>query len=154
MRFLRVTGCFLLALLAFAGCQSPVPRDTATPSTLAPGTAPTNPTSASAVAAAYRDHRDHVWVEGAGTVERLLRDDTKPPRHQRFVVRLIGGGTILIAHNIDLAPRVPLKRGDTVSFRGEYIWSEQGGTVHWTHRDPQGGKNSGGWIRWRDFIYR
>ena len=153
MRFLRVTGWFLLALLALAGCQSPAPRDTATPTTLAPGPAPAAPAS-DPVEAAYQARRSHVWVEGAGTVDRLLRDDTKPPRHQRFVVRLIGGGTILIAHNIDLAPRVPLKRGDTVSFRGEYIWSEQGGTVHWTHRDPQGGKNSGGWIRWRDFIYR
>ena len=138
-------------MLALAGCQSPAPHDNAPPQTQAPAPAARE---ASAVAAAYRDHLDHVWIEDTGTVERLLREDTKPPRHQRFVVRLAGGGTILIAHNIDLAPRVPCKRGDTVSFRGEYIWTEQGGTVHWTHRDPEGGKNSGGWIRWRDSIYR
>jgi len=153
MRFLRVMGWFLLALLALAGCQSPAPRDTASPTTLAPGPAPAAP-APDPVEAAHQARRSHVWVEGAGTVERLLRDDTKPPRHQRFVVRLIGGGTVLVAHNIDLAPRVPFKRGDTVRFRGEYIWTEQGGTVHWTHRDPQGGRDSGGWIRWRDFVYR
>jgi hypothetical protein len=46
---------------------------------------------------------------------------------------------------------VPFKRGDRVAFRGEYVWNAQGGVVHWTHRDPKGG---GGWIHWRDFVYR
>jgi hypothetical protein len=150
MRILCAAVLGLWALTA-ASCQSPAPREPpAQPQTQAL----TAPTTGSTVAAAYRDHLDHVWVEDFGSVERLLRDDTKRPRHQRFVVRVTGGGTILIAHNIDLAPRVPCKKGDAVRFRGEYIWSEQGGTVHWTHRDPQGGKESGGWIRWRDFIYR
>ena len=105
---------------------------------------------------AYRDHLSDVWVEGSGVVTRLLRDDTKRPRHQRFVVRVDGatGQTVMIAHNIDLAPRVPFKRGDRVSFRGRYAWNAQGGVVHWTHRDPHGGKDSGGWIRWREFVYR
>jgi hypothetical protein len=105
---------------------------------------------------AHAQHRSHVWVEGAGTVTRLMRDDTKRPRHQRFVVK-IGSGvnafTVMIAHNIDLASRVPLKKGDQITFRGEYIWSEQGGTVHWTHDDPQH-KGENGWIRWKDFVYR
>ena len=105
---------------------------------------------------AHAQQRSHVWVDGGGTVTRILRDDTKRPRHQRFVVR-IGSGpdafTVLIAHNIDLAPRVPFKKGDSVTFRGEYVWSEQGGTVHWTHDDPKRQKE-GGWIRWNDFVYR
>ena len=105
---------------------------------------------------AHAQHRSHVWVDGGGTVTRILRDDTKRPRHQRFVVR-VGSGpnafTVMIAHNIDLAPRVPFKKGDAVTFRGEYIWSEQGGTVHWTHEDPKREKE-GGWIRWNDFVYR
>ena len=105
---------------------------------------------------AHARHRSHVWVDGGGTVTRILRDDTKRPRHQRFVVR-IGSGpnafTVLVTHNIDLAPRVPFKKGDEITFRGEYLWSEQGGTVHWTHEDPKHEKK-GGWIRWRDFVYR
>jgi hypothetical protein len=105
---------------------------------------------------AHAQHRSNVWVEGGGTVTRLLRDDTKRPRHQRFVVK-IGSGTnaftVLIAHNIDLAPRVPFKKGDEITFRGEYMWTEQGGTVHWTHEDPKK-KGEGGWIRWKDSVYR
>ena len=99
---------------------------------------------------AHKEHRSNVWVDGGGTVTRLLRDDTKRPRHQRFVVRIGTGAqafTVMIAHNIDRAPRVPFKKGDDVTFRGEYVWNEQGGVVHWTH-DPRG------WIRWRDFVYR
>ncbi len=112
-------------------------------------------TSSATVGRAFHDRHSHVWVEGAGTVIRLLRDDTKRPRHQRFVVAVERENlTVMIAHNIDLAPRVPFKKGDRIEFRGEYVWNAQGGVVHWTHRNPKGGKNSGGWIRWRDFVYR
>jgi uncharacterized protein DUF3465 len=99
---------------------------------------------------AHAQHRSNVWVDGGGTVTRILRDDTKRPRHQRFVVRVgtgPGAFTVMIAHNIDRAPRVPFKKGDDVTFRGEYVWNDQGGVLHWTH-DPRG------WIRWKDFVYR
>ncbi len=146
-----VTACLLLAITTSACDRSNRPADaTSQPKRVA--AVATSPR----IGQAYREHLTHVWVEDSGTVTRFLREDTKRPRHERFVVRIDGADdlTVMIAHNIDLAPRVPCKRGDAVSFRGEYIWSEQGGIVHWTHRDPQGGKNSGGWIRWRDFVYR
>ena len=83
---------------------------------------------------------------GTGVVERILRDDAKPPRHQRFILR-IQEQSILVAHNIDLAPRVPVKKGDTIAFRGEYVWNEQGGLVHYTHRKGRGrDAGGGGWI--------
>ena len=102
----------------------------------------------------YRKQSD-VWVVGTATVQRILRDDTKRPRHQRFVVRVSHGGgpTFLIAHNIDLAPRVPLKKGDLVAFRGEYVWNAQGGIVHWTHRDRRD-RQAGGWIVWKGQNFR
>ncbi|MEP7028622.1 MAG: DUF3465 domain-containing protein [Candidatus Eisenbacteria bacterium] len=145
----------LPALFALTSCRT-TPH---TPTTTAARTSTTveSPSrSVDSAADAFRDHLSDVWVEGQGTVTRLLRDDTKRPRHQRFVVRVDGatGQTVMIAHNIDLAPRVPFKRGDRVSFRGQYVWNAQGGVVHWTHRDPHGGKDSGGWIRWREFVYR
>lgn len=89
----------------------------------------------------------NIQVEGHGTVAKILPDDDEGGRHQRFIVRLRSGQTILIAHNIDLAARVAsLREGDDVAFRGEYEWSPKGGVVHWTHHDPAG-RREGGWIR-------
>jgi hypothetical protein len=59
--------------------------------------------------------------QSEGTVVRVLSDDNEGSRHQRFIVRLASGRTVLIAHNIDLAPRVDgLETGDTVEFSGEF----------------------------------
>lgn len=85
-------------------------------------------------------------VSGSGTVSRVLSDDNDGSRHQRFILRLSSGQTVLIAHNIDLAPRVSsVREGDTVSFYGEYEPNTQGGVIHWTHKDPQG-RHADGWL--------
>lgn len=86
-------------------------------------------------------------------VDRLLPDDNEGSRHQRFIIRLGSGHTLLVAHNIDLADRVPLQAGDEVRIRGEYEWNEQGGVLHWTHHDPQG-RRPGGWIDFEGQRYR
>lgn len=100
-----------------------------------------------ALAEAFQHRASDVQVEAAGVVTRLLPDDTDGSRHQRFIVRLPSGQTLLISHNIDVAPRIEgLTRGDEVSFRGEYEWNDKGGVVHWTHHDPAG-RRVGGWIR-------
>lgn len=75
-----------------------------------------------------------------------MPDDNDGSRHQRFVLRLGGRQTLLVAHNLDVAERVPLGLGDRVRFRGLYEWNDLGGIVHWTHRDPMG-IGDGGWIR-------
>ena len=109
---------------------------------------------ASEIARLFRERRSGVVVEGAGTVEKLLRDDLEGSRHQRFILRLALQQTVLVSHNIDLAPRLDsLRIGDEVHFRGQYEWNPRGGVVHWTHRDPAGAR-SGGWLRHRDRIYR
>ena len=100
-----------------------------------------------ALAEAFDERACDLPVEGAGTVVCILADDGEGDRHQRFVVRLASGQTVLVAHNIDVAPRVgDLRVGDTVEFRGVYEWSDEGGTVHWTHRDPDG-THVPGWVR-------
>ena len=100
----------------------------------------------STIGRAFQNRESNVQVEGEGVVERILADDRAGSRHQRFVVRLASGQTVLIAHNIDLAPRVDgLREGDSVRFKGEYVWNEKGGIVHRTHHDP-GGRQAAGWL--------
>ncbi|MFP4483184.1 MAG: DUF3465 domain-containing protein [Thermovirgaceae bacterium] len=87
-----------------------------------------------------------VPVSGEGRVVSILPDDEKGSRHQRFVIELDSGQTLLVAHNIDVAPRIgTLRMGDRVEFYGEYEWNPQGGVIHWTHRDPSG-RHPHGWI--------
>lgn len=107
-----------------------------------------------AIGRAFKDRISNIQVEGRGVVTRVLDDDLRGSRHQRFIVRLPTRQTILIAHNIDLAPRIPvLRKGDIVSFYGEYVWSEKGGTVHWTHLDPQG-RHVAGWLKHKGRTYQ
>ncbi len=95
---------------------------------------------------AIQNQKSDVIVEDQGRVIKVLSDDLKGSKHQRFIVKLASGKTILIAHNIDLAPRVAkLKKQDTIRFRGEYEWNNKGGVVHWTHHDPRG-RRPGGWL--------
>ncbi len=115
---------------------------------------PSHAAEKTAVASAFETHERNVSVEDHGTVVAILPDDDQGSRHQRFLVRVASGTTVLIAHNIDLAPRVePLHRGDSISFRGEYIWNEKGGIVHWTHRDPSG-RHAAGWLSLNGTVFQ
>jgi hypothetical protein len=107
-----------------------------------------------ALAAAFEKHRSNVQVQAGGSVSKILSDDNEGSRHQRFIVRLASGQTVLIAHNIDLAARVSsLKPGDPVEFNGEYEWNERGGVIHWTHRDLQH-SHADGWIKHNGHTYQ
>jgi len=106
------------------------------------------------LAEAFADRRSNIQVQGHGIVVRILRDDTSGDRHQKFILQLLSGQQLLVAHNIDLAPRIDaLEVGDSVNFFGEYEWNERGGVIHWTHHDP-GGRHPDGWLRHRGITYR
>lgn len=114
-------------------------------SSSAPASPPSSPrsqTTANAgsaeVEAAYEAERSGVMLSLSGVVKKILPDDNDGSRHQKFIVRMPNKRTVLIAHNIDLADRVPLSEGDDVSIHGQYEWNGQGGIVHWTHKDPDG----------------
>jgi hypothetical protein len=120
------------------------------------GAAPpvTAPAAETVLQEAWANRRGDVQVEASGRVVKVLRDDTDGSRHQRFIVELGSGQTVLISHNIDLAPRVDgLRAGDEVAFFGEYEWNPQGGVIHWTHHDPAG-RHVDGWIRHRGRVYQ
>lgn len=105
------------------------------------------------LATLFSERKSSVQVQGAGVVTKLLPDDNDGNRHQRFIVKLASGQTLLIAHNIDQAARIEgLKPGDRVEFNGEYEWNHQGGVIHWTHRDPAG-RHLPGWIRHKGRTY-
>jgi len=94
---------------------------------------------------AYAAQQSGVWLETGGQVIRVLEDDNEGSRHQRFILELADGHSVLIAHNIDLAERIPVRQGLSVTLRGRYEWNDRGGVIHWTHHDPKG-RESGGWI--------
>ncbi len=95
---------------------------------------------------AFKNHASNLQIGGSGTVIQVLPDDTKGSRHQKFIVQLGSGQTLLIAHNIDLAPRIDtLTEGDQIKFYGEYEWNARGGIIHWTHHDPSGA-HVAGWL--------
>lgn len=92
-------------------------------------------------------------IRGAGIVIRILADDNDGDRHQRFVVRATDGRSLLIAHNIDIAPRISaLQKGDNVEFYGVFESNERGGVIHWTHHDPAG-RHIDGWLRHNGTLY-
>jgi len=103
---------------------------------------------------AFANRQSNIQITGSGRVVRILADDVEGSRHQKFILKLASGQTLLIAHNIDLAPRInSLAIGDQVGFHGEYEWNAKGGIMHWTHHDPRG-RHEDGWLLHDGTIYR
>ena len=130
--------------------QGPAPAEPAAPDPATPAEKPAKAKpakrKASSAPASPEVLADGLWWEGRGVVERVLPDDTTPPRHQRFFLRDDRGRSLFFAHNVDEAPRVPdLREGDEISFRGEWRDNERGGAMHWTHR-AGAGRRKGGWL--------
>jgi hypothetical protein len=113
-----------------------------------------NTFSNNTISKAFTNGSSNIQVQGVGTVIKILRDDLKGSRHQKFIIRLTSGHTLLIAHNIDLAPRInSIRSGDSVKFYGEYEWNSKGGVIHWTHHDPKG-RHTGGWLKHNGRTYQ
>ncbi|UAY38141.1 DUF3465 domain-containing protein [Moraxella osloensis] len=95
-------------------------------------------------------------VLGCGTVIKVLKDDNEGSRHQKFLVKIDNypNITVLIAHNIDLAPRIEgIQANNPIRFYGEYIYNDKGGVVHWTHRDPAS-RHQDGWLEYKGQQYQ
>jgi hypothetical protein len=108
----------------------------------------------SVLADAYAHRKSNIQVSGEGIVTRLLPDDNKGSRHQKFIIALASGQTLLVAHNIDTSSRIgSLGLGDRVQFSGVYEWNDKGGVIHWTHRD-RAGFHAAGWLKHRGQTYQ
>lgn len=141
----RLVLALLLCALVLAGCAAPG---------VSGPPAPPASTTDDVFATAYAQQQHDLQVTGTGTVTRVLSDDNEDGRHQRFILELASGQTLLIAHNIDVAPRIPsIREGDVVEFSGVYEWNEEGGVVHWTHHDPLG-QHTAGWLKHNGTVYQ
>ena len=111
--------------------------------------------SGAAIQNAFIQKQSDIQIHGEGVVKKVLADDRKGLQHQKFILRTTSPEqTVLVAHNIDVADRLPgLKKGDTVGFYGEYEWTSQGGVMHWTHHDPSG-RHINGWLKYNGKIYQ
>lgn len=101
-------------------------------------------TSLSTIDSWFNNQTSNQPIFQEGKVYKILQDDNEGSRHQKFILKLENGKTLLVAHNIDIAMRIPdLQNNDVVIFKGEYEWNKKGGVVHWTHKDPQGKHENG-----------
>ncbi len=84
-------------------------------------------------------------------VIKKLADDIEGDKHQKMILK-VGKNTLLLAHNIDKAPRIPVKVGDEVLVRGEYEYNDLGGVIHWTHRSTN--SHPDGWVKYKNKTYQ
>lgn len=84
------------------------------------------------------------FVEGSNmTVVKILPDDNSGLTHQKWIVKLSNGKLLQAVYNTDMCPHVPLQVGDVVAMGGMFLWTGQGGLIHWLHHDPRGTRPDG-----------
>ncbi len=147
MKKVKILKPVLLIIIALLFLLGDYLKKEESPSTTDKTKQQTTATQATDILAAMQKRAEKAWVSGSGTIVAILEDDTQGSQHQRIVITVKGAEqTVLIAHNIDIAPRIAEPQpGDKLRFTGEYIWNAKGGIVHWTHHDP-GGRHPGGWL--------
>lgn len=101
---------------------------------------------------AYNYRQTGFMAEVEGTVARILMADKEDQRNQKFTIRLTNGQMLLVIHDQEVAGRVPVSVGDSVLVRGEYVWTETGGTLRYTQRDYST-RRLHGWIDHRGERY-
>ncbi|MBP1478449.1 DUF3465 domain-containing protein [Acinetobacter nosocomialis] len=154
---LSIGGIIVLLIAAYFGLDLSGHKKNQSPSS-SPATQYTETTFSNdgidTIKAAYDRRQSNVQVQGSGRVKAILREDNDGTKHQKFILVLKNGLSILVAHNIDLAPKIEdLHKGDIVEFNGEYEYNEKGGVLHWTHHDPQN-RHENGCLKHNGHIYQ
>ena len=94
---------------------------------------------------AVKDQRNVDFVQGSNvTVSRILPDDTQGLEHERWYIQLSDGSVVFAVYNIDMnVERVPLVQGEKQDIGGQFIWTNNGGLLHWLHADPKNNRPDG-----------
>ena len=76
-------------------------------------------------------------------IKKMLREEDYREPHQRFLLILSNGTTVLVANDLQYGTYAPVQAGNVVRIHGEYIWNERGGVLHWTHKSDEPRHESG-----------
>lgn len=101
---------------------------------------------------AFREQTSGEWITMAAQVNRTLLDEQGASTHQRFILRCSSGLTVLIVNNVNVGARAPVRQGESVVVRGQYIWNRLGGLIHDTHHSTD--SNPPGWIYVNSGVYQ
>lgn len=93
----------------------------------------------------------------SATVTEILPDDNDDRPHQIFMVKISSkrfeNKLAKVVHNIDVAPRVPVKAGSLLEIKGDIIVDENPIVIHWTHRTLGDSPHPHGYIKLDGKIY-
>lgn len=102
---------------------------------------------------AVSSRQNQFYVEGAElVVTNILPDDTNGLPHQKWEARLSDGRIIMVVYNSNMGDRIPVEIGATFSVGGQFIWTPDGGLVHWVHADPKH-KRPDGYVMFDGVVY-
>jgi hypothetical protein len=86
------------------------------------------------------------------SVPHFFYGRTSHAEHEAFTVTS-AAGPVEVVDNVNIAPALPVRRGDRVEVAGEMVHDPgRLPIVHWTHHDPDG-RLAGGFIRWQGRLY-
>jgi hypothetical protein len=92
-----------------------------------------------------------------GIVVQLLPDDRKGAAHEQFMIKVTSpqyfGAAVKVAHDLDYAPYVPVKIGDQLELKGDFLNFTDPLVMHWTHRAYNNSPHPDGYIRFNGKIY-
>lgn len=100
---------------------------------------------------AFEDRSQKVILSVSGRVIKTL-EEPSGSKYQKFLVD-IDGRTVLVAHNLEMGRMIPVEPNYEIVIKGEYIWTEKGGVIHWTHRDPRK-EHPDGFIYYNKRLYK
>lgn len=103
-------------------------------------------------AKAFYEQRTGIIVEVSGQVVRVLETYREDPGLQWFQMRTSTGQRFLVSHDRDFFGDIPLLVSDDVTVRGEYEWTETGGTIRHTRHDNSLERRHG-WIEYKGKRY-